>query len=94
LAYPVVALIGFGFGPIFPNMIAVGAERFPARVASMTSIVTGGAALGGVALPWAMGVMLLTRGRVASICMALVATIAMLAVLIGLDLWRRRPAPP
>ena len=36
LAYPVVALIGFGFGPIFPNMIAVGAERFPARVANQT----------------------------------------------------------
>src|SRR5215469_801656 len=94
LAYPLVALIGFGFGPIFPNMIAVGAQRFPARVATMTSIVAGGAALGGVALPWAMGVMLVNHGRVASICMALVATIAMLAVLIGLDLWRRRPAPP
>ena len=93
LAYPVVALIGFGFGPIFPNMIAVGAERFPARVATMTSIVAGGAALGGVALPWAMGVMLVTRGPFASIGTALVATIAMLAVLIGLDLWQRTPAP-
>ena len=92
LAYPVIALIGFGFGPIFPNMIAVGAERFPARVASMTSIVAGGAALGGAALPWAMGVMLVTRGRVASIATALVATIAMLAVLTGLDLAQKRPA--
>jgi fucose permease len=94
LAYPVVALIGFGFGPIFPNMIAVGAERFPARVASMTSIVAGGAALGGIALPWAMGVMLVTRGRVASIGTAFIATIAMLAVLIGLDLLHKRPASP
>jgi fucose permease len=94
LAYPVVGLIGFGFGPIFPNMIAVGAERFPARVASMTSIVAGGAALGGVALPWAMGLMLVTRGRVASIGTALVATIAMLAVLIGLDLRHKKPASP
>src|SRR5215472_3924402 len=93
LAYPVVALIGFGFGPIFPNMIAVGAERFPARVATMTSIVAAGAALGGVALPWAMGVMLVTRGPFASIGTGLVATIAMLAVLIGLDLWQRTPAP-
>jgi nitrate/nitrite transporter NarK len=75
-------------------MIAVGAQRFPARVASMTSIVAGGAALGGVALPWAMGVMLVTRGRVASIGTALVATIAMLGVLIGLDLLEKRPAPP
>ena len=94
LAYPVVALIGFGFGPIFPNMIAVGAERFPTRVASMTSIVAGGAALGGVALPWAMGVMLVARGRVASIGTALLATIAMLGVLIGIDLREKRPASP
>lgn len=93
LAYPLVALIGFGFGPIFPNMIAVGAQRFPARVASMTSIVAGGAALGGVALPWAMGVMLVTRGRGASIGAALVATIAMLALLVGLDLLENRAAP-
>jgi fucose permease len=94
LAYPVVALIGFGFGPIFPNMIAVGAKRFPARVASMTSIVAGGAALGGVALPWAMGVVLVTRGRAASIGTALVATIVMLGVLIGLDLSEKNAPPP
>jgi hypothetical protein len=59
----------------------------------MTSIVAGGAALGGVALPWAMGVKLVTRGRGASIGAALVATIAMLALLIGLDLLQNRAAP-
>ena len=85
LAFPIVALVGIGFGPIFPNMIAAGAERFPARVASMTSIVAGGAALGGVALPWLMGVMLVASGRNSSIGVALAATLVMLTVLAALD---------
>ena len=89
LAFPIVAIVGLGFGPIFPNMIAAGAERFPSRVASMTSIVAGGAALGGVALPWMMGVMLVASGRNSSICVALAATIVMLAVLAMLDLRER-----
>ena len=88
LAFPLVAIIGIGFGPIFPNMIAAGAERFPSRVASMTSIVAGGAALGGVVLPWLMGVMLVASGRNSSIGVALAATVVMLAVLAALDLLR------
>src|SRR5260370_13080846 len=34
-----VFLIGFGYGPVFPNMIAIGAARYPAEVARMTSTV-------------------------------------------------------
>lgn len=81
VAFPIVALIGLGFGPTFPNMIAIGAERFPSRVASMTSIVAGGGALGGAVLPWAMGVVLVVSGRSVSIAVALAATIAMLFIL-------------
>ncbi|MFZ0890723.1 MAG: MFS transporter [Candidatus Binataceae bacterium] len=78
LAFPIVALIGFGYGPVFPGMIAIGAEQFPSRVASMTSFVAGGAALGGILLPWAMGLALVISGRGASIGLALIATMAML----------------
>ena len=85
LEFPIVAIVGIGFGPIFPNMIAAGAERFPSRVASVTSIVAGGAALGGVALPWMMGAMLVAHGRSSSICIALAATLVMVAVLAALD---------
>jgi fucose permease len=83
--FPLVALIGFGYGPVFPSMIAIGAERFPSRVASMTSVVAGGAAIGGVLLPWAMGLALVSSGRGASIGLALAATIVMLAVIGVLD---------
>jgi len=85
LAFPTVALIGLGFGPVFPNMIAAGAERFPSRVASMTSIVAAGAAAGGVLLPWAMGIALVIHGSTFSIAIPLAATLAMLAILAALD---------
>jgi fucose permease len=55
LAAAMVFLIGFGYGPIFPNMIAVGAARFPSQVGRMSSIVIAGGALGGVFVPWIMG---------------------------------------
>ncbi len=55
IAAAMVFLIGLGYGPIFPNMIAVGAARFPAQVGRMSSIVIAGGALGGVFVPWIMG---------------------------------------
>jgi fucose permease len=50
-----VFLIGFGYGPIFPNMVAVGANRFPSQVGRMTSIIVGGGAFGAMFVPWLMG---------------------------------------
>src|ERR1700730_6768844 len=55
VAAAMVFLIGFGYGPIFPNMIAVGAARFPSRVGRMSSIVIAGGALGGIFVPLIMG---------------------------------------
>ena len=55
LAASAIFLIGFGYGPIFPNMIAAGAARFPAEVGRMTSIVVAAGALGGIVAPWLMG---------------------------------------
>ena len=55
LAASMMFLIGLGYGPIFPNMIAVGAARFPSQVGRMSSIVMAGGALGGVFVPWIMG---------------------------------------
>ena len=55
LAAPMIVLVGFGYGPIFPNMIAVGATRFPSEVGRMTSVVVAGGALGGIFVPWIMG---------------------------------------
>jgi fucose permease len=55
VAAAMVFLIGFGYGPVFPNMVAIGAARFPSQVGRMSSIVIAGGALGGVFVPWIMG---------------------------------------
>jgi len=72
-----VFLIGFGFGPIFPNMIAIGAARFPDETGRMTSIVAAGAARGGVSVPWIMGQTIAHIGAAASMTAALVVTLLM-----------------
>jgi len=85
LAALAMFLIGFGFGPVFPNMIASGAARFPSEVGRMTSIVVAGAALGGIAGPWIMGVAITAVSARASMEVALAATLAMgaLALTVG-----------
>jgi fucose permease len=84
LAASAVFLIGFGYGPVFPNMIAVGAARFPAEVGRMTSIVVAGGALGGIAGPWVMGHAIADVSSRASMEVALAATIAMAALALSL----------
>ncbi len=79
-----IFLIGFGYGPIFPNMIAAGAARFPAEVGRMTSIVVAAGALGGIVGPWLMGHAIAhTSGR-ASMEVALAATSAKSALALSL----------
>ena len=84
LAASAVFLIGFGYGPVFPNMIAVGAARFPAEVGRMTSIVVAGGALGGITMPWLMGHAIAYVSARASMEVALAATIAMAALALSL----------
>jgi len=80
LAASAVFLIGFGYGPVFPNMIAVGATRFPSEVGRMTSIVVAGGALGAIVAPWIMGYAIAHVSARASMEIALGFTIAMAAL--------------
>jgi fucose permease len=75
-----VFLIGFGYGPVFPNMIAIGATRFPSEVGRMTSIVVAGGALGAIVAPWIMGHAIADVSARASMEIALAFTIAMAAL--------------
>ena len=84
LAASAVFLIGVGYGPVFPNMIAVGAARFAAQVGRMTSIVVAGGALGGIIGPWIMGHAIADVSARASMEVALAATIAMAALSLSL----------
>lgn len=84
LAATAVFLIGVGYGPVFPNMIAVGAARFPAEVGRMTSIVVAGGALGAIVAPWIMGHAIAHVSPRASMAVALAFTIAMAALSLSL----------
>lgn len=72
-----VFLIGFGYGPIFPNMIAAGATRFPTQVGRMSSVVIAGGALGGVFVPWMMGRAMASATPRSSMGFALSVTVLM-----------------
>ena len=72
-------LIGLGFGPVFPNMIAVGAARFGSQVGRMTSIVAAAGAVGGIVGPWLMGRTLVLAGPRPMMVVALGTIAAMLA---------------
>jgi fucose permease len=84
IAASAVFLIGFGYGPVFPNMIAVGAVRFPAEVGRMTSIVVAGGALGAIIAPWIMGQAIAHVSPRASMEIALAFTIAMAVLSLSL----------
>jgi len=84
LAASAVFLIGFGYGPVFPNMIATGASSYPAEVGRMTSIVVAAGAVGAVIAPWIMGHAIADVSPRASMEVALAFTIAMAALALSL----------
>jgi fucose permease len=84
LAASAIFLIGVGYGPVFPNMIAAGAARFPAEVGRMTSIVVAGGALGAIVAPWIMGQAIAHVSPRASMEIALSFTIAMAVLSLSL----------
>jgi len=79
LAALMALLIGIGFGPVFPNMIAVGAARFGSQVGRMTSIVAAAGAAGGIVGPWLMGRTLVLAGPQSMMEVGLAIIAAMLA---------------
>jgi fucose permease len=72
-----LAVLGLTFGPIYPTGIALLTERFPyaaGAAASRTGLI---AAMGGMALPWAQGLVLTHQGTLASAVVALAVLVAM-----------------
>lgn len=87
VALPMVLLIGFGLGPIFPTIIAQSATRFPLASSATTTVTLAAGNFGGVLLPWLAGYAIAWFGPVKF--MLLVGAAAMfLPVLLGLALFR------
>ena len=49
------AVVGFGSGPVFPLIVAIGGERYPARSAAVSGFLTASAVAGSVIYPPIMG---------------------------------------
>ena len=47
--------VGFVFGPVFPLLVALTSRRFPGARGAATGIVIGAGSVGGVLLPWLVG---------------------------------------
>ena len=92
LALPMVLLIGFGLGPIFPTVIAQSATRFPTASSSTTTIVIAAGCFGGMLLPWLAGYALASYGAINFMLLTGVAAL-FLPILLGLALfpiWHRQ----
>ena len=87
LALPMVLLIGFGLGPIFPTIIAQSATRFPSASSATTTVTLASGNFGGVLLPWLAGYIMAWFGAV-NFMLLLGATALFLPILLGLALFR------
>lgn len=56
------ALVGFAFGPVFPLIVVIGGERYPARASAVSGILVGLAVVGGIVYPPAMGFISVSYG--------------------------------
>jgi fucose permease len=60
------ALVGFGSGPIFPMIQAIGGEAYPDRSAAISGLLTGAGVVGGTLYPALMGLLSVTIGLTAA----------------------------
>ena len=81
---------GFVSGPIYPLIVAIGGERFPARSAAVGGFLSGTAVIGGIFYPPVMGFMSVTVGLPAAMIGTALLALACAGVLV---LVGRRPRP-
>jgi fucose permease len=75
-----LAIIGLGFGPIYPTTIAVVTSAFPRAAGTATSRMGILAAIGGMLLPWLHSLVIAHRPMRDHALLTLVMTIAMILV--------------
>ena len=82
LSIALFAVAGFGFGPVYPLIMAVAGDRYPTRSAGVSGFLSGCAVVGSVLYPPLMGFMSVTIGLGAAMSGA-----AVLAFAAGIVLW-------
>lgn len=69
---------GFGFGPLFPTTLALGAQLAPARAGAVSSLVVASGLIGVMVLPYASGGVMARVGVVGSMAGLVIPLVAML----------------
>jgi fucose permease len=77
-----VALVGVGFGPIFPTVVALGGQQQPHVRGTVTSILVGMASIGGIVLPVVQG--WIGGGQSGGMIVTLVAALVLIAALVAM----------
>ncbi|HEV8401834.1 MAG TPA: MFS transporter [Candidatus Limnocylindrales bacterium] len=84
-------LVGFAFGPVYPLIMAVGGDRYPARAAAVSGFLSGCAVIGAIIYPPVMGFVSVGAGLGAAMAGAAALTLAC-AIVLGLFSRRSRDA--
>jgi fucose permease len=83
------AVCGFGSGPIFPMILAIGGERYADRSAAVSGFLTGCGVVGGTIYPPFMGVLSVTVGLTVAMAGNVLLALACAGALFAFG---RRPA--
>ncbi len=88
LSIAAVLVVGFSFGAIFPTGLAIITGRFAAHAGKATSVAQAMGSVGGMTLPWLIGLVLTRASPAASMACVAAGIIAMFSCY----LWARRLA--
>lgn len=77
MALLVVALLGFGFGPVFPTVIGGATNRFPAAKGTVTTTLITLGFVGGIIGPWIIGAVFEKIGLEQGMILLLATSLAM-----------------
>lgn len=80
MALLVVAILGFGFGPVFPTVIGGATTKFPAATGTVTTTLITAGFVGGIIGPWIIGAVFEKIGLEQGMTMLLVTCLAMSAL--------------
>jgi fucose permease len=75
-------VVGFAFGPVYPLIMAVAGDRYPARSAAVSGLLSGIAVIGAILYPPLMGFLSVGLGLAVAMLGA-----ALLALVCGVVLW-------
>jgi fucose permease len=84
LTIAAILLMGFCFAPIYPTMIAITTSVFPKDAGKAAGVVASMGSVGGMLLPWLLGIVLTSLGLSVFTIFTLVAILCMMGISAGL----------